>query len=35
MFKITTLQNFVFYEENEDKGHSVREKSIELQELLT
>lgn len=35
MFKITSLQSFSFYEDGMDKGHSIREKSILLQDLLT
>jgi ENTH domain len=35
MFKLTSLQSFSCYEEGADKGHSIREKSILLQDLLT
>jgi hypothetical protein len=34
MFKITTLQSFTFYEENMDKGGSIREKAILIADLL-
>ena len=30
MFKISSLSSFSFYEENLDKGHSIREKSMLL-----
>ena len=30
MFKITTLQNFTFYEENKDKGQGVRDKACAI-----
>ena len=35
MFKVTTLQNFTYYEENIDKGAAIREKSLLLADLLT
>ncbi|CDW78484.1 UNKNOWN [Stylonychia lemnae] len=35
MFKVTTLQNFTYYEDNIDKGSSIREKAILLADLLT
>ena len=35
MFKITTLQNFTYYEDNIDRGSAVREKAILLADLLT
>lgn len=35
MFKISTMQNFTYYEDNEDKGAAIREKAMVLQELLT
>lgn len=35
MFKITTLQNFTYYEDNIDKGASIREKAILISDLLT
>lgn len=34
MFKITTLQNFTYYEENQDKGAQIREKAILLADLV-
>jgi hypothetical protein len=34
MFKISSLQNFSYYEEGADKGHSIREKSILLCDLM-
>ncbi len=35
MFKITTLQNYTYYEDNMDKGASIREKAIIVSDLLT
>ena len=35
MFKITTLQNFSYYEENMDKGAAIREKAILIADLIT
>jgi hypothetical protein len=35
MFKITTLQNFSYYEENLDKGAAIREKAMLISDLLT
>lgn len=35
MFKITTLQNFSYIEDNIDKGASIREKSLLINDLLT
>ena len=35
MFKITTIQNFTYYEDNDDKGTSIREKAMQLADLLT
>jgi hypothetical protein len=35
MFKITTLQNFTYYEENIDKGSTIREKALLIADLLT
>lgn len=35
MFKISTLQNFSYFEENIDKGAQIREKSILITDLLT
>ena len=34
MFKITTLQNFTYYEENLDKGGVIREKALLIGDLL-
>ena len=33
-FKIQSLQNFTFYEENVDKGLAIREKSILITDLI-
>ena len=35
MFKITTLQNFTYYEEQADKGAAIREKAILIADLLS
>jgi len=35
MFKITTMQNFTYYEDNMDKGAAIREKAMLLGDLLT
>ena len=35
MFKITTLQNFTFYEENIDKGAAIRDKANLVADLLS
>lgn len=35
MFKITTLQNFTYYEDNIDKGNAIRDRAILLSDLLT
>ncbi len=34
MFKISGLQNFTYFEDGQDKGHSIRDKAILLQDLL-
>lgn len=34
-FKITSLQNFTYYEDNIDKGLAIREKSILIADLLS
>ena len=34
-FKITSLQNFTYYEEGQDKGLAIREKAILINDLLT
>lgn len=33
-FKIQSLQNFTYYEENVDKGLAIREKSILISDLM-
>ena len=33
-YKITTLQNFTYYEDNADKGLPIREKAILITDLL-
>ncbi len=35
MFKITTMQNFTYYEDNIDKGAAIREKAMLITDLLT
>ena len=35
MFKVTTMQNFTYYEENQDKGGLIREKALLIGDLLT
>ena len=35
MFKLQGLQSFSYHEDNMDKGHSIREKSILIQDLIT
>lgn len=35
MFKITTLQNFTYYEDNIDKGATIRDKAVLIADLLT
>ena len=34
-FKITSLQNFTYYEDNVDKGLAIREKAILISDLLS
>ena len=34
MFKIQNLMSFSYYEDNSDKGHSIREKCILIQDLV-
>ena len=35
MFKITTLQSFTHYEDNLDKGASIRDKALLVCDLLS
>ena len=35
MFKLQSLMSFSYHEDNMDKGHSIREKAILLQDLVS
>lgn len=35
MFKLQSLMSFSYHEDNQDKGHAIRDKAILLQDLVT